>query len=257
MTTTVILRLCTLLLACGLGAVNLWADDALAVLKTKTETYANVTVISQTKTHLFVQHSRGVANLKIQDLDLDALRALGVVEANQAPEGMAAADVKERGEGASESTNAQPTLLAAWKERLPANIEFPPLEQKVKLILLTASFGIYLFFCYCCLLICTKSGAEPGILIWVPVLQLLPLLRAARMSGWWFLLWLVPVVNVIAQVIWCFKIATARGKGVFTAILLLLPLTSIFAFLYLAFSGGSASESDDDPKPLRIDPLPA
>jgi len=95
---------------------------------------------------------------------------------------------------------------------------------------------MYLFFCYCSMMICRKAHTSPGILVWIPGLQMIPLLRAAGMSGVWFLAYLVPVVNLIAQFIWYVKIVKARGKGPILVLWLVLPLTSPFAFLYLAFS---------------------
>src|SRR5258707_251791 len=89
--------------------------------------------------------------------------------------------------------------------------------------------------------ICKKAGAQPGIMVWLPVLQLFPLLRAAQMPLWWFLLWFVPGVNLVAQVVWCIKIADARGKSPWVGVLLILPVTNIFTFLYLAFSGNAAA----------------
>jgi hypothetical protein len=70
------------------------------------------------------------------------------------------------------------------------------------------------------------------------LLQLFPLLKAAVMSPWWFLAFLVPGVNLVAQVVWCVKITRARGKAFLIALLLMFPLTSPFAALYLAFSDG-------------------
>jgi hypothetical protein len=60
------------------------------------------------------------------------------------------------------------------------------------------------------------------------------------MSAWWFLGFLVPGVNLVAQVFWCLKITHARGKGFGVALLLILPISSPFAALYLAFSGADA-----------------
>jgi hypothetical protein len=70
------------------------------------------------------------------------------------------------------------------------------------------------------------------------LLQLFPLLKAAAMSPWWFIGYLVPGLSLVAHVVWCFRISHARGKGVALALALIFPLTTLFAFLYLAFSGG-------------------
>ena len=99
------------------------------------------------------------------------------------------------------------------------------------------------------MLICRKTGNPPGILVWLPVLQLFPLLRAAGMSGWWFLAFFVPVLNLVPRFFGRFKIAKARGKSVWVGVLLLLPVTNLFAFLYLAFSNGASAEEDEEPEP--------
>jgi hypothetical protein len=96
---------------------------------------------------------------------------------------------------------------------------------------------LYLLISYCGMLICHKSGHPPGALVWIPVLQLLPLLRAAGMSPAWLLAFFVPVLNIIAQVVWSLNIAKARGKSAWIGFFLVLPLTSLFAYLYLALSG--------------------
>ena len=95
---------------------------------------------------------------------------------------------------------------------------------------------LYFFFCYTAKLVCTKAGATPGFLIWVPLLSMVPLLRAAKLPVWLMVLFYVPVVNLVVSVVWCFKIVQARGKGGLTAFALIFPITSPFAWLYLAYS---------------------
>jgi hypothetical protein len=103
---------------------------------------------------------------------------------------------------------------------------------------------LWWFYSLCCSLICKKTGQPGGMLVWLPVFQIIPLFRAARMSGWWFLAMFIPLLNLIGQVVWCVKIAQARGKGFFTALMLILPGTNLLAFVYLAFSNGEAKMED-------------
>ena len=140
-----------------------------------------------------------------------------------------------------------------WRGKTPAGL---PAMGLVGPTLILAVLGIalliYLFHCYCCMLICRKTGNPPGILVWLPVLQLFPLLRAAGMSGWWFLAYFVPVLNIVAQILWCFNIAKARGKSAWVGrSCCSCPITNLFAFLYLAFSNG-ASEEEDEESETRI-----
>jgi hypothetical protein len=53
----------------------------------------------------------------------------------------------------------------------------------------------------------------------------------------------------VPLVLWPLKIAKARGKSVWVGVLLLLPVTNLFAFLYLAFSDGVSDEADEGPEP--------
>lgn len=52
----------------------------------------------------------------------------------------------------------------------------------------------------------------------------------------------IPVLNIIAQIVWCVKIVKTRGKNPWVAFLLVMPPTSLFAFLYLALSRSAPVE---------------
>ncbi len=91
-------------------------------------------------------------------------------------------------------------------------------------------------------MICRKTHTAPGPLVWVPVLQLIPLLRAANMPRGWFFAYFIPVINIIAVIVFSIKIVKSRGKNPWVAFLLILPPTSFFAFLYLAFSESAPVE---------------
>jgi hypothetical protein len=248
-----------------------WARDIqLDVLKTRTGTFTNVTVYNQSKTDIFFHYPRGIANVKIRDLDETALRQLGLAGATSTGPNSSTPVVGETNapipnEGATKpasTTNffGASAQLSKVTEQLREQLE-PALAKlsamassKNNLAVLGIAgaliFSAYLFCCQCLRLICLKTGNEPGILIWLPILQLLPLLRAASMSAVWFLAFFVPVLNLIAQIVWCFKIAKARGKSAWVGFFLLLPGISGLAFLYLAFSGGVSN--DDERKPVRI-----
>jgi hypothetical protein len=64
------------------------------------------------------------------------------------------------------------------------------------------------------------------------------------MSRWWFVGFLVPGLNLVAQIMWCIKITEARGKALIVALLLMFPLTSPLAALYLAFSGSAQARKE-------------
>jgi hypothetical protein len=180
-----------------------------------------------------------MANIKVSELSQELRDKLGYTAAAAA-------------EAARVGTNA----ISAWAKQTLKKMDIAPLKElqqsfstggaggfrldihsRAVLMALAITGLIYLLFCYCGVLICRKTGNDPGPLIWLPVLQIFPFLRAASMPAGWFFAFLVPVINVIALIVWAVNIAQARGKSGWVALCLLLPLTNILAYAYLAFSG--------------------
>ena len=50
------------------------------------------------------------------------------------------------------------------------------------LFVLLIVLAFYVFFCFCAKRICEKCGVNPGILIWIPIANLVPLLHR-RIDG--------------------------------------------------------------------------
>jgi len=228
--------------------------EVVSVVRTRTETFKGVTLVSQTATHAFLKHSRGVANIRLNDLDADTSAALGL--------GRSGASVQGKTAGASASTASvgsegeKASGPSVWQRAFPTGLPTVDLDKRSLTIVIGVLLGTWLFFSYCLLLICRKAGTEPGPLVWLPVLQMIPMFRAAGMSAGWLLAMCVPLVNLVALVLWSFNIAKARGKGVFTAILLILPVTNFLAFLYLAFSAGDEKPELPPARVIRLDPIP-
>ena len=78
----------------------------------------------------------------------------------------------------------------------------------------------------------TKAG-KPGWAFIVPFYNMYCLFEMSFGNGWLFLLTFVPCVNVVIQIMLCFKLAKAFGKGVGFGFGLLF-LTPIF-YLILGF----------------------
>ena len=78
-----------------------------------------------------------------------------------------------------------------------------------------------------------KAG-QPGWAIIIPFYNLYVLLQIASKPGWWLLLMLIPIVNLVIGIIMYVGVANNFGKGTGFAIgLILLP---IIFFPILAFS---------------------
>ena len=243
------------------------ADILLPTLKIGTDVFTNVTVYQINATDIFVRHSRGFGNAKIATLDDETLVSLGLKEEKP----------KTSAFESSLSTALSPAQTDAAVDQVKTalatvNVSIP-LEEielvKGQVARVTADprllYGIlggmvlaYLLYCLCLRNICVNAGSSPGFLIWLPVLQMFPLLRAAQMPAWWFLVFCLPVLNILAHLLWCARICRACGKGFFSALMLFLPVTNILAILYLAFSGGSAGGNGGRPtgKVLRDEELP-
>jgi hypothetical protein len=97
-------------------------------------------------------------------------------------------------------------------------------------------FLLYLFYCYMLKRICEKCGTEPGLLIWIPIFKTIRLLQAGGLSGWFFLLFLIPIVNFVLTIYMWIKICQARGKTAWLVLMLFIPVLNLFFIPYLAFS---------------------
>ena len=107
------------------------------------------------------------------------------------------------------------------------------------LFMLAFGVGIYLFYCYCLKRIVEKCGEQPGAIIWIPVFQMIPLFRIAKMNPWMILLMLIPLVNLIVAIMLWVNVLKVLGRGPVMVLVLLL-----FGFIYLpylAFSGARRS----------------
>jgi len=253
----ILLGLLSLISAPMFAAVS--DEPVFPVLDTGSQIYSNVTVVSKSATHVFIKHSRGFAGLKLTELNHQSLVTLGLVKEEPPP----APPFKMPSVKISNPLpqfDLQPTVheedgrIAIGLRGQSFSFDAKVLREMSREILYCAGL-LYLLFCYCSMLICRKAGIKASVSCFIPIIQFIPLLRAAGMSGWTFLLLFLPVINAIISIIWCFKIARVRGKSWLTSIFLLLPVTNILAFFYLALSGDG---SDSTPTRIQFDaPSPA
>ncbi len=80
----------------------------------------------------------------------------------------------------------------------------------------------------------TKAG-KPGWAAIIPIYNIIVLLEVVDKPLWWFILWLIPFVNVVIYIIVNIELAKKFGQGGgFTAGLILLP---IIFYPILGFGG--------------------
>jgi hypothetical protein len=234
------------LLAISTLPAHALGEIQVALLKTTTSEFTNVKVFNRTPTHLSFAHATGTAVIKLADIAPESLAAI-----ERAQAGLPEPAGDEPAAALTETTDAKPVAGFTWaalKKFLPEKLSPDALAAGVTRAMIwwaLAAFALmWLAYAYCCSLICQKAGHPGGLMVWIPLFQFIPMFRAAGMSGWWFIALFIPLLNIIGQVLWCVKISQARGKGFFTAVLLILPVTNLLAFLYLAFSNGHTREDD-------------
>ncbi len=95
----------------------------------------------------------------------------------------------------------------------------------------------YLYFSYSLYVIAQKSGhSDNAWFAWIPIINAFLMLQIAGEPGWWFILLLIPIVNIVIGVIVWMKIAEVRGKPNWWGILILVPFVNLIVPGYLAFS---------------------
>lgn len=261
-------------------------EEHFDVLQIGTSAYTNVTVTTKAEGYIFIVHAGGMNNVKVSQLPPEVRQKLGYVSQAEKQKAETNAVPKWAKQVMPEARKQQlEHLERAWRnEGMSALSKFVFLGSAMVVVVLAIGFLVYVFFCYCSLLICRKAGHPPGILVWVPVLQLIPMLRAAGMSPVWFLAYVAPgvwscfpqlfpvlrtaglmplwclgypvllLINLGVHLCWCVGICKARGKSVWVALPLVLPLINLFAYLYLAFSeAGEEDEAEGKPQIMTLE----
>lgn len=98
----------------------------------------------------------------------------------------------------------------------------------------------YVFFAYCLSLIAKKANqSERAWWAWVPVMQVLLVLKVAAVEWWWIFLFLIPFVNIAVAIYVWVRVAKALSKHPAWGVLMVVPGVDLFVLAYLAFSKSS------------------
>jgi hypothetical protein len=103
----------------------------------------------------------------------------------------------------------------------------------------------YLFVAYCLARLAKKFGMPMGkAFIWavIPIANVFLLLKLAAKPMWWFILLLIPIVNIVISIMVWMSICEKLGKpGWWGIIIGLVPIVNIIFFLILVFGKGEAA----------------
>lgn len=96
---------------------------------------------------------------------------------------------------------------------------------------------VYCYFAICLQAMARKTGTPGGWMGWVPILNVYLLCKIAGRPGWWLLLFLIPIVNIVVGIFVWMAAAEACGKPGWVGILIIIPVVGLFVPGYLAFAG--------------------
>ena len=99
-------------------------------------------------------------------------------------------------------------------------------------------FGLaaYLYMSLALQTIATKTNTANTWLAWIPIANLFLMLGIAKKPMWWFLLLLVPLVNIVIAIMVWMAMAEARGKPSWWGILTIVPVANLVVPGVLAWS---------------------
>lgn len=230
-------------LALVLAALTLWtitsqADEQISVIKVKGQVYSNATVVKVTSTDIFFISAEGTRNAKLADLDPELQKHF-----HYTPPEPVAIEQKSAAMKDQFFHGTVPKTFQAEQKQILAVA-----NSKATLAVIGISFLFYLFLCYCFKRICEKCGVKPGALVWIPVFNLIRLLQAAGLSGWLFITFFIPVVNLAVILLMWAKICQTCGKSGWFVLLLFVPAVNLIFIPYLAFSGDGETVETSAPR---------
>lgn len=111
--------------------------------------------------------------------------------------------------------------------------------------------ALYAYSAITLMFIAKKTNTPNAWMAWIPFLNMYLMCKAAGKSIIWFVLLLIPFVNIVAIVVlWC-AIAERLGRPSWWGILMLVPIANFVIMGMLAFSGGPGAS-----KPVAAVPAP-
>ncbi|MDH3890970.1 MAG: DUF5684 domain-containing protein [candidate division Zixibacteria bacterium] len=120
--------------------------------------------------------------------------------------------------------------------------------------------AVYFYFAFSQFKIAQKVGcADQAWWSFIPIANTFLLIKMANKDWWWFVLCLVPVVNIICFAIMWMETAKAAGHSPVWGFLVLVPFLNFVAIGVMAFSGGatgggmpSSGQIDTTRKPTHV-----
>ena len=127
--------------------------------------------------------------------------------------------------------SATVALAQSSDEEIPA-----ALSGAILLFAVVVGLGFYIYISLALQTIANKTGTPNAWLAWIPIANLILMLQVAKKPLWWFLLFLIPLVNLVMSIIVWMAVAEARGKPSWWGILMIVPVVGLIVPGYLAWA---------------------
>ena len=106
----------------------------------------------------------------------------------------------------------------------------------VMFVLLVICLAAYIYMSLALQTIANKTNTPNAWLAWIPIANIFLMLQIAKKPLWWFILCLVPLVNIIIIIMIWMGVAEARGKPSWWGILMIIPIANLIVPGYLAWA---------------------
>jgi hypothetical protein len=104
------------------------------------------------------------------------------------------------------------------------------------LFVVVFALAAYVYMSLALSTIATKTGTSNPWLAWIPIANIFLMLGVAKKPMWWFILFLIPLVNIVIIIMVWMAVAEARGKPNWWGILMIVPLVNFVVPGYLAWA---------------------
>ncbi len=128
------------------------------------------------------------------------------------------------------------SAASAQAQSSDATGPFAALTGVMLLFVVVFGLGCYVYVSLALQTIATKTGTANEWLAWIPIANLFLMLSVAKKPMWWFLLFLIPLANVVVAIMVWMAVAEARGKPNWWGILMIVPLVNLVVPGYLAWA---------------------
>ena len=126
--------------------------------------------------------------------------------------------------------------VAAVAQRDASNPFAAALAGTMLMFLLGVLLAGYIYMALALQTIADKTSTPNPWLAWIPIANAILMLQIAKKPLWWFLLFLIPVVNIVIAILVWMGIAEARQKPNWWGILMIVPIANLVVPGYLAWA---------------------